>query len=126
MDDGGYQKMIPAPTIQPRQHKCEPWSMEHLLHERVLALSEAIDLSTQKTYSSHLNSYLNFVLLHNLPVEPTDHILSLYTVYTTHYIKTDSVDSYLSEILHQLEPYFLDVRKACTSMLVKRTLHGCK
>ena len=83
--------------------------MERLLHERALALGEAIGLSTQKTYSSHLNSYLNFVLLHNLPVEPTDHILSLYTVYTAHYIKPDSVDSYLSGISHQLEPYFPDV-----------------
>ena len=100
--------------------------MEHLLHERALALSKAIDLSTHKTFGSHLNSYLNFMLLHHLPVEPTDHTLSLYTVYTTHYIKPDSVDSYLSGIAHQLEPYFPDVRKAQASMLVQRTLQGCK
>ena len=83
--------------------------MEHLLQEWVLALSEAIDLSTHKTYGSRLNSYLNFVLLHHLPVEPTDHILSLYTVYTMHYIKPDSIDSYLSGICHQLEPYSPDI-----------------
>jgi hypothetical protein len=69
--------------------------MERLRHERALALGEAIDLSTRKSYGSALNSYLNFVLLHHLPIEPTDDILSLYVVWTAHYIKPDSVDSYL-------------------------------
>jgi len=100
--------------------------MERLRHERALALGEAIDLSTRKNYGSALNSYLNFVLLHHLPVEPTDDVLSLYVVWTAHFIKPDSVDSYLSGIAHQLEPYFPDVRKARASMLVKRTLRGCK
>ena len=102
------------------------WSMERLIHERALALSEAIDLSTKNSYGSALNSYLNFVLLHKLPVEPTDDTLSLYTVYMSFHIKPESVDSYLSGVVHQLEPYFPDIRKACSSPLVKRTLHGCK
>ena len=118
--------MIPAPTIRPRQRKRERWSMERLIHERALALGEAIDLSTKKNYGSCLNSYLNFILMHDLAVEPTDNILSLYTVYTSHYIKPDCVDSYLSGICHELEPFFPDVRKARASPLVKRTLRGCK
>ena len=92
--------MIPRPTIRPRQPRREPWSMDRLRHERALALGEAIDLSTRKNYGSALNSYLNFVLLHHLPVEPTDDTLSLYTVWTAHHIKPDSVDSYLSGIAH--------------------------
>ena len=100
--------------------------MERLRHERALALGEAIDLSTRKNYGSALNSYLNFVLLHHLPVEPIDDTLSLYTIWTAHHIKPDSVDTYLSGIVHQLEPYFPDVRKARSSILVKRTLRGCK
>lgn len=126
MDDGGSRKMIPAPTIRPKQPKRERWSMERLVHERAIALGEAIDLSTRKSYGSALNSYLNFILLHNLPVEPTDDILSLFTVYMSFYIKPDSVDSYLSGIVQQLEPYFPDVRKARKSLLVHRTLAGCK
>ena len=122
MDTGGSQKMIPAPTIRPRQPKREHWSLDHLIHERALALGEAIDISTKKSYGSALNSYLNFILLHHLPAEPTDDTLSLFTVYTAHYIKPDSVDSYLSGIAHQLEPFFPDVRKARSSPLVKRTL----
>ena len=99
--------------------------MERLRHERALALGEAIDLSTRKSYGSSFNSYLNFVLMHHLPVEPTEDTLSLFTVYTTHYIKPNSVNSYLSGICHQLEPFFPDVRKARASPLVKRTLRGC-
>jgi len=101
--------MIPAPTIRPRQPKRERWSMERLIHERALALGEAIDLSTKKSYGSALNSYLNFILLHGLPAEPTENTLSLFTVYMSFYIKPDSVDSYLSGIVQQLEPYFPDV-----------------
>ena len=118
--------MIPAPTIPPRQRKRERWSLERLHHERALALGEAVDISTRKNYGSALNSYLNFVLLHDLPVEPTDDTLSLYVVYTASYIKPDSVDTYLSGISHQLEFYFPNIRKARSSLLVKRTLRGCK
>ena len=107
----------------------EHWSMERLVHERALALGEVIDLSTKKSYGSALNSYLNFISLHQLPAEPTDNtlsMLSLFIVYMFFYIKPDSVDSYLSGIVQQLEPYFPDVRKACKSLLVHRTLRGCK
>jgi len=126
MDAGGNQKMIPAPTVRPRQPKRERWSLERLRHERALALGEAIDLSTKQNYGSALNSYLNFVLLHELPVEPTDDMLSLYTVWTSSHIEPRSVDSYLSGICHQLESYFPDIRAARSSPLVKRTLRGCK
>jgi len=126
MDAGGSQKMLPAPTICPQQPAHEQWSMECLYYERALAPGEAIDLSTKHSYGSALNSYLNFVLLHKLPVEPTEDILSLYTVYMSFHIKPDSVDSYLSGIVQQLEPYFPDIHQAHSSPLVKRTLHGCK
>jgi len=126
MDAGGSRKMIPAPTVRPRQRKRERWSLERLRHERALALGEAIDLSTRQNYGSALNSYLNFVLLHELPVEPTDDMLSLYTVWASSYIEPRSMDSYLSGICHQLESYFPDIRAARSSPLVKRTLRGCK
>ena len=126
MDAGGNQKMIPWPTIRPRQRKRERWSIERLRHERALALREAIDLSTRKNYGSALNSYLNFILLHHLPVEPTDDTLSLYIVWASSYIQPRSVDTYLSGISHQLEAHFPDVHNARASYLVKRTLRGCK
>ncbi|KAJ3882197.1 hypothetical protein F5051DRAFT_309257, partial [Lentinula edodes] len=64
--------------------------------------------------------------IHNLPVEPTPDTLSFYTVFMSHHISPNSVDSYLSGITNQLEPYFPHVREARKSPLVSRTLKGCK
>jgi hypothetical protein len=52
------------------------WSRERLLRERAIALGQAIDTSTLDSYSSALNSYLTFVRIHDLPVEPTPDTLS--------------------------------------------------
>ena len=42
------------------------------------------------------------------------------------HIKPDSVNSYLSGICNQLEVYFPDIRKNRNSILVSRTLAGCR
>ena len=54
-----------------RQPACEAWPRECLLHEQAIILGQATDNTTLKTYSSALNSYLSFMQMHNLPVEPT-------------------------------------------------------
>ena len=82
--------------------------------------------STWKNYGSALNSYLNFVKMHNYPLNPTPHTLSLFTIYMCHHIKPDSVGTYLSGKCHQLEPYFPDVHSSHNSALVHHTLQGCK
>ena len=104
----------------------EPWTCEHLIREHAIVLGQAIDISTWKNYRSALNSYLSFIWMHNMPVEPTANTLSLYTVYMCHHIKPDSVDTYLLGICHQLEPYFPHVREIQKLRLVHRTLEGCK
>ena len=60
-----------AGICKARQPTREVWSRERLVHERAIALGNALDRSTLSNYSSALNSYLNFVKLHDLPVEPT-------------------------------------------------------
>ena len=52
--------------------------------------------------------------------------LSFFIVFMCHHIKPSSVDTYLSGICHQLEPYFPSIRSIRNSMLCKRTLAGCK
>ena len=99
--------------------------MDRLIHERAVALGHVIDKSTLSNYSSALNSYLNFVNLHNLPVEPTSDTLSLFTVYMCHHINPRSVNTYLSGISQQLEANFPNVKEARNSTLVRRTLQGC-
>ncbi|KAJ7491569.1 hypothetical protein B0H11DRAFT_2228731 [Mycena galericulata] len=57
---------------------------------------------------------------------PTPETLSLYTVYMCHHIDPRSVNNYLSGISSELEPFYPEVRQNRKSMLVSRTLKGCK
>lgn len=99
---------------------------ERLIRKWAIALGQAINVSTWKNYGSALNSYLSFVCMHDMPVEPTAETLSLYTVYMCHHIKPNSVDTYLLGICHQLKPYFLNVQEIRKAQLVHRTLQDCK
>jgi hypothetical protein len=118
--------MLIKSAVKSRQRPRVAWTRERLLHERSLALGQAIDTGTWKNYGSALNSYLTFVRIHKFPVEPTPDTLSFYTVFMCRHIKPDSVDSYLSGICQQLEPYFPSIREIRKSVLCKRTLAGCR
>ncbi|KAJ7688488.1 putative retroelement protein [Mycena rosella] len=89
-------------------------------------MGAAIDSSTAQTYGSALNSLIEFCRLHGFPIEPTADTLSFYVVFMCHHIRPESVDSYLSGICNKLEPHFPQVREIRKSMLVSRTLQGCK
>jgi len=83
-----------------------PWSIDHFLHERAIALGQAIDSATWKNYGSALNSYLEFIRIHNFDVDPTEDKLSYFVVFMSYHIKPSSVNTYLSGICQQLEPFF--------------------
>ena len=117
--------MIDSGVWSKQKHRLA-WTREHLLWEHAIALGQAIDISTWKNYGSALNSYLTFVCIHNLPVEPTADSLSFFTVFMCHHIKPDSVDTYLSGICQQLEPYYPSVRHIHKSIICKCTFAGCK
>lgn len=95
---GGIQKMITSGLPSRQPHTCVAWMCEHLIHECTLALGQEIDTGTWKNNSSALNSYLNFIWMHDFPVEPTPDTLSFFTVYMSFHIKPNSVDTYLSGI----------------------------
>lgn len=109
-----------------RQSGRVPWTRERLVRERAIALGQAIDNSKESNYNSALNSYIEFIRIHNFAIDPTPDTLSLYTVYMSHHIKPKSVGTYLSGICDQLEPFFPDIRAHCNSTLVSRTLFGCQ
>jgi len=113
-------------SVHARQPSRQPWTHERLFREQAIALGQAIDNSTWKNYSSALNSYLNFIKLHDFPLKPTQDTLSLFTVYMSHHIKLSFVSTYLSDICQQLKLYFPNVHSACNSALVHCTLQGCK
>ncbi|KAH9851869.1 hypothetical protein C2E23DRAFT_694976, partial [Lenzites betulinus] len=64
--------------------------------------------------------------IHRFPIEPTADTLSLYATFMCHQIEPRSVDSYLSGICSELEPFFPAVRAARAAPLVSRTLRGFK
>ena len=112
--------------LQSKQPIHSAWNREWLDCERAIALGQAVDTSTWSCYLSALNAYLNFIKKHDFPVEPNPGTLSYITVYMSYYIKPSSVDSYLSGICQQLEPFFPDVRRHRKSLPVHCTLKGCK
>lgn len=109
-----------------RQPTRQPWTLARLVHERAVFLGSALDRSTRLTYSSALNSYLNFCRLHRFPIEPTAETLSFFVTFTSHFVKPSTVDSYLSGIASQLEPHFPHARLNRNSRLVANTLAGAK
>ena len=111
-------------TRESRQPVPQPWTMDRLIHERSILLGMAIDNSTASTYTSATNSYLTFCKLHNIPIDPTSETLSYYITFQSSHINPKSVESYLSGICSNLEPFFPDVRSNRDSALVKRTLRG--
>jgi hypothetical protein len=115
-----------TPPLSSRQPVRAAWTRERLEHERAVALGNAIDASSAATYSSTLQSYISFCRSHGFAIDPTPDTLSFYTVYMSHHIKPESVNSYLSGICNQLEPYYPEARSNRRHQLVARTLWGCK
>ena len=108
-----------------RQPKREPWTMETLVRERALALSNSVDVSTSESYGSALNSWIAFISMHHFPIEPTPDSLSFFVVYMSHHIRPKSVKSYLSGLVQQLEPDYPSVRAVRNTRLVVKVMKGC-
>ncbi|KIY45302.1 hypothetical protein FISHEDRAFT_49739 [Fistulina hepatica ATCC 64428] len=108
-----------------RQPPRMPWTIARLQFERAIAIGASIDQSSALAYTSALQSYIAFCRMHQLPIEPTPDTLSFYIVYMSHHIKPSLVNSYLSGICSQLEPFFPTICQARTTTIVCHTLQGC-
>lgn len=99
--------------------------MDCLINKRSISLGYSLDASSFGAYTSALNSYITFCNLHNLPVDPTPDTLSFFVVFLSSHIEPRSVNSYLSGICQQLEPFFPEIRQNRKTLLVSRTMSGC-
>ena len=107
-----------------RQPVRQPWTADRLIYECSILLGMAIDNSTANTYTSATNSYLTFCKLHNIPTDPTPETLSYYVTFQSSHINPKSVESYLSRICNNLEPFFPEIRLNRASTLVEWILKG--
>ena len=112
----------PIASNQPvRQH----WMLTELAQAHVMALANSVDLSTQQSYGSALNSWLAFVTLHEFPFEPTLETLSYFIVYMSHHINPHSVKCYLSSLVQQLEPDYPTIWDLQNSRHIAKVMRGC-
>ena len=109
-----------------RQPVRAPWTLERLLQERSIALRMCLADRTVDAYTSALNSYITFCDIHHFSYNPTPDTLSLYVTWQCSHIKPESVNAYLSGLVHVLETHFPEIRAARNHLLVTRTLAGCR
>ena len=101
------------------------WMLTKLAQAHAMALANSVDLSTQHSYGSALNSWLAFVDLHEFPFEPTLETLSYFIVYMSHHINPRSVKCYLSGLVQQLEPDYPSIRDLRNSRHITKVMRGC-
>ena len=101
------------------------WTLTKLAQAHATALANSVDLSTQQSYGSALNSWLAFVNLYKFPFEPTLETLSYFIVYMSHHINPRSVKCYLSGLVQQLEPDYPAIRELRNSRHITKVMRGC-
>jgi hypothetical protein len=121
IDAGGNPDLILL--IAMARHPTQaPWSCECLEYEQSIALGTVLEPASHASYSSALQSYMDFCTHHNFPFNPTPDTLSLYVVYMCHHLKPKSILSYLSGICNCPQPIYPDVRNNCKHKLVVNML----
>ena len=90
----------------------------------ILLMSQPLKLMAQHSIPGSL-SWITFIQMHNFPLEPNPDTLSFFIVYMSHHIHPKSVRSYLSSLIHKLEPNFPSVHKVCLICLVVKVMKRC-
>ncbi|KAM5545972.1 hypothetical protein V8D89_000098 [Ganoderma adspersum] len=133
-----FQSLCAEPTYNPilmsaidvlinngTEHRVDHILGQHNVTADALSHDAAIDLNTSSSYGTARNMYLSFCQRQQLPFEPTSDTLSLFIVHEVlRNLEPRSVDSYLSGVCNQLEPFYPRVRLARRLPLVCRTLKG--
>ncbi|KIJ34473.1 hypothetical protein M422DRAFT_100724, partial [Sphaerobolus stellatus SS14] len=96
-------------------------SLECLVHECAITLGCVLEASSPTAYDSATHSFLTFCNNHQISIDPTPDTLNLYIVYMCHFVKPNSVRSYLSGICNKLEPIFPNI--CCTKLHAVITHH---
>jgi hypothetical protein len=95
------------------------------LDARALHLqANSIERSTSKNYATGARDYINFCILHSLPLDPTPTTLSRYIAYSSQFIASTS--KYLTGVRHFLKDLYPEFDANRSHPLVKTTVRGAK
>ena len=95
------------------------------LDARALYLQvNSIERSTSKNYATGARDYINFCILHSLPLDPTPTTLSRYVAYSSQFIA--SRPKYLTGVRHFLKDLYPDFDANRSHPIVKATIRGAK
>jgi hypothetical protein len=95
------------------------------LDDRVLHLQiNSIEKSTTKGYATGARDYIQFCLIHNLPLNPTPQTLSRYIAYRSQFIA--SAPKYLTGVRHFLRDIYPDFDNNRKHPIVTSTIRGSK
>lgn len=95
------------------------------LDARTLHLQvNSIERSTSKNYATGARDYINFCILHSLPLDPTPTTLSRYIAYSSLFIA--SGPKYLTGVRHFLRDIYPEFDANRAHALVKTTIRGAK
>jgi len=93
-------------------------------HQSQIPTANAIEKSTAHGYAVGARDYIQFCLLHHLPLDPTSLTLAWYITYTSQFIA--SGPKYLSGVQHFLHDLYPDFDVNHASPLVKATIQESK
>jgi hypothetical protein len=84
----------------------------------------SLERSTLKNYTTGARDYINFCILHPLPLDPTPTTLSCYIAYSSQFIV--SAPKYLTGVHHFLKEHYPEFDINRSHPLVKSTVWGAK
>lgn len=103
---------------------CPPMDLADI-DQRALHLQiNSIERSTVKGYATGVRDYINFCIIHSLPLDPTPSTLSRYIAYTSQFIA--SGPKYLTGVRHFLRDIYPDFDTNRSNVLVTSTIRGSK
>lgn len=101
-----------------------PMDLRDLDHRTLWLQASSIEKSTVKGYTTGARDYLNFCMMHSLPIDPTPQTLSRYISYTSRYIA--SGPKYLTGVRHFLSATYPDFDINRSHPLVTSVIRGSK
>jgi hypothetical protein len=103
---------------------CPPMELADLDARALYLQVNSIERSTSKNYATGAWDYINFCILHSLPLEPTPTTLSRYIAYSSQFIA--SGPKYLTGVRHFLKDLYPDFDANRGHPLVSSTIRGSK